>query len=216
MKLFLAALLLFVMPALAEGVPPQANGDLADNGCSFFVERPQKSAVRPTLLYFEGTRGGLLKNVMVLQTSGDPKQDEGLVSCVSRWNFNPVMPLGTLLVGQHRMAMDWVKDPKTGAQSLKRVPIPHICAQDYPPEAFKAKIGGTTTVRFFITAEGQVRSPAVANSSGNADLDAAALECVRYWRYRPATKDGKPVEVPWRAEIIWQPDASPAAEPAKP
>lgn len=43
----------------------------------------------------------------------------------------------------------------------------------------------------------------VAHSSGSQELDQAAVECASSWTYRPAQKNGRPVEVPWQAEVNW-------------
>ena len=61
--------------------------------------------------------------------------------------------------------------------------------------------------------QGTVSDPAVVQSSGNAQLDAATLMCAKSWLYKPAIKDGKPIEVSWKAQISWQegdPDESDA------
>lgn len=47
--------------------------------------------------------------------------------------------------------------------------------RNYPPQLKKAKIEGTTKVRFTIRRDGHISDASVAESSGNAELDAAAL-----------------------------------------
>jgi TonB family protein len=80
---------------------------------------------------------------------------------------------------------------------------PHICTSDYPPEAIAVHAEGTTIVGFTITESGKVADVKVATSSGNADLDNAAVTCASHWLYRPAQKDVKPVAVPWKAQVRW-------------
>jgi TonB family protein len=80
---------------------------------------------------------------------------------------------------------------------------PHVCISDYPPAAIAARAEGTTTVGFTITESGKVADVRVVTSSGNEDLDNAAVTCADRWIYRPAQKDGKPVAVPWRATVRW-------------
>jgi TonB family protein len=81
---------------------------------------------------------------------------------------------------------------------------PHVCSQAYPAAAIEAHAEGTTLLAFKVTAEGSVKDPTIARSSGNEDLDDAALQCVTRWRYKPATQDGKPVEVKWQANVVWK------------
>ncbi len=57
---------------------------------------------------------------------------------------------------------------------------------------------------FTITAQGRVIDPSIQTSSGNADLDAAALSCASTWTYKPAAKNGVAVETPWTAAVQWK------------
>lgn len=66
---------------------------------------------------------------------------------------------------------------------------------EYPASARDAKIEGTVVVNTVIDEQGRVRNPTVAESSGNSDLDRSAVDTVAQWTFRPATLDGKPVEV---------------------
>ena len=51
--------------------------------------------------------------------------------------------------------------------------------------------------------DGSVKDVTVSQSSGNADLDAASVTCVRGWQYKPATRGGVPVEAAWQAAVRW-------------
>jgi TonB family protein len=81
---------------------------------------------------------------------------------------------------------------------------PHTCSMNYPIAAVQAHAEGTTTLSFTITTEGTVKGIKVAKSSNNKDLDDAAVQCVANWVYQPATKNGKPTETPWQANVIWK------------
>lgn len=81
---------------------------------------------------------------------------------------------------------------------------PHVCTPYYPEAAVKAGTQGTTIMAFTITAQGRVIGPSIRTSSGNADLDAAALDCVSSWTYKPAAKNGVAVETPWTAAVQWK------------
>ena len=52
----------------------------------------------------------------------------------------------------------------------------------YPSSARSASIEGTTTVRILVGYDGEVESVIVAESSGNAALDAAAVDACYGWR----------------------------------
>ena len=68
----------------------------------------------------------------------------------------------------------------------------------------KAGIEGTTKLSFVVTTQGAVTRVTVAKSSGNADLDDAAIACASTWTYKPARKDDVPIEVPWQASVAWK------------
>ncbi len=67
-------------------------------------------------------------------------------------------------------------------------------ADFYPASARRAEIEGVVTVQVCSGADGKVSGdPTVANSSGNAALDEAAVKWARRARFTPGTEDGNPV-----------------------
>lgn len=66
---------------------------------------------------------------------------------------------------------------------------------EYPASAREARIEGTVVLNTVIDEQGRVRNPTVGESSGNADLDRAAVDAVAQWTFQPATLRGEPVEV---------------------
>ena len=92
------------------------------------------------------------------------------------------------------------------------------CLQYYSSKAIAMRAQGTTRLAFTIGVDGIPRDISVDSSSGNADLDDAALTCIaKDWRYIPATQDGEPVAVPWKASVTWAlrgvPEAGPTIAP---
>lgn len=86
-------------------------------------------------------------------------------------------------------------------------PVPqgaaHECESSYPPDADDAQRGGVTLVAFKITAQGGVTGAKVTKTSGHADLDSAALACVKPWHYLPVVVRDKAVAVQWLAKMTW-------------
>jgi TonB family protein len=70
---------------------------------------------------------------------------------------------------------------------------PPGCFPAYPYEERRLAITGRTAMLFLIDPSGQVRNSRVEKSSGNANLDRAALEAMRQCPFIPAMKDGVPV-----------------------
>jgi TonB family protein len=63
---------------------------------------------------------------------------------------------------------------------------------EYSDRAARKKIQGNVLLSIVVTAEGTVRDPQVTRSL-DKDLDKNAVECVKKWKFEPATKDGKAV-----------------------
>jgi TonB family protein len=88
----------------------------------------------------------------------------------------------------------WAKPVKVegNVQPPKALSTP---APVYPESAKEAKIEGIAVVDTVIDAAGHVRQPKIKATSGSKDLDKAAVDAVSSWTFKPATLDGKPVEV---------------------
>ena len=77
--------------------------------------------------------------------------------------------------------------------------------QEYPTALKEAGIGGITMVRLFVDEEGVVRDQVVAESSGHAMLDRAALRVARYAWFTPANVGGEPVALWIEVPITFTP-----------
>ena len=64
---------------------------------------------------------------------------------------------------------------------------------EYPAAAARSQEEGTVLVRVQVDADGNPTDVSVARRSGSRDLDRAALDAVRKWRFSPAMKGGKAV-----------------------
>lgn len=63
----------------------------------------------------------------------------------------------------------------------------------YPPQALRRREEGTVTLRVYVTPDGNPEQVEMQRSSGSRNLDSAAMRAVRQWKFRPGTKDGRPV-----------------------
>ena len=61
----------------------------------------------------------------------------------------------------------------------------------YPPAAARAGIEGTVILIIDVDANGNVTNVAVEKSSRNRDLDRAAMEAARKWRFNPSVVNGQ-------------------------
>jgi len=81
---------------------------------------------------------------------------------------------------------------------------PHYCKQHYPQHALDNEIEGRVGLNVTITNDGNIANPVVTETSGNAELDAAAVACVLGWKYQPAQQDDKPVPLGGTVHVYWR------------
>lgn len=84
--------------------------------------------------------------------------------------------------------------PRPAAIAASASPTPiQTPAPRYPMQAARRGLGGTVRVRADVGVDGVPVAVAVVEGSGTRELDRAALEAVRRWRFQPGMVDGRPV-----------------------
>jgi protein TonB len=79
----------------------------------------------------------------------------------------------------------------TPSDGITRTAIPRGGYQvrpSYPSSPRRLGIQGTTTLRIYVSAEGHVTEVMVEQTAGHADLDHAAADAVKRWRFEPARR----------------------------
>src|SRR5262249_52877158 len=74
---------------------------------------------------------------------------------------------------------------------------------EYSEEARKAKYQGTVILYVEVDESGEAQNIKVMHSLGMG-LDEKAIESVKKWKFRPGTKDGKPVVVMATVEVTFR------------
>ncbi len=76
-------------------------------------------------------------------------------------------------------------------------PVPRFTETpvEYPVELWDADVEGVALVRVLVNALGGVDSAIIAEGSGNAELDSAAVRGARGMAFEPARRDGEPIRV---------------------
>ena len=74
----------------------------------------------------------------------------------------------------------------------------------YTAEAMRAKTQGLAVLTGIVGADGRLHDVRIARSLDAAfGLDQEAIACVRQWRFRPGTRQGKPVAVYVTIEVAF-------------
>ncbi len=94
----------------------------------------------------------------------------------------------------------------TAATSDRTVPEPLTApAPRYPMQAMRRHVGGTVRVRATVATDGSVERTDIASGSGNRDLDRAALDAVRRWTFKPATRNGQVISMEVVIPVVFDP-----------
>jgi TonB family protein len=80
------------------------------------------------------------------------------------------------------------------AQDTEPVLLPGNRTPEYPKMSLRLGEAGRVTVQVKILKDGTAGAVEVASSSGFPRLDSVAVNAVRQWKFKPATKNGVPVE----------------------
>lgn len=93
-------------------------------------------------------------------------------------------------------------------------PMPRFAVSpvEYPLEMWNQGVEGTTVVRVLVNEAGDVDSTMIAESSGHAALDSAAIRGVRIMEFEPALRAGEPLEVWARIPVHFAKDSGMPAE----
>ncbi len=76
---------------------------------------------------------------------------------------------------------------------LDQRPVPRVQIQpQYPFEMRRAGITGEVLVEFIVDSNGDVRNPFVVRST-NREFDAAAIQAISRWKFRPGRRGGRDV-----------------------
>ena len=79
----------------------------------------------------------------------------------------------------------------------------HSPSPKHPKAARKDRYQGTAVLWLVVDKEGLPRDIKVVRSL-RSDLDLAAVDAVKKWKFAPATKDGKPVPVQVNVEVSFR------------
>ena len=84
----------------------------------------------------------------------------------------------------------------------------------YPLEAYSNGITGFVIVKIKLTKEGVVKDPVVIKSIPEGVFDESAIECVKKWKFKPATNSsGEPIDSVLKVPIKFEINTNDKAEP---
>ena len=97
---------------------------------------------------------------------------------------------------------DVVEPPAVAAVRLEYANAP---APTYPREALRRRIEGTVLLQVLVGVDGRPLDVIVQQSSGNRALDEAArLQVLKRWRFRPAMQDGIAIQAMGLVPVVFK------------
>jgi protein TonB len=82
--------------------------------------------------------------------------------------------------------------PAPETPTLAKVELISMKPPVYPPRCLRMGIEGVVKVRVLVGEDGRAQEVSLAKSSGESLLDEAAIDAVRSWVFKPATRNGVP------------------------
>jgi TonB family protein len=165
--------------------------------------------VYPLGVRLSGIQGTVVFRVVILKTgsvgsmefvSGPDRLRQTTLDAVNDWKYTPYLLGGKPVDVVTTVSVDFKLPSGADGNALPKRSVPVDSAQStpaevlyreqpiYPDEARKAHISGAVVVSGTVSETGGFEDTAIV--SGPELLRSAALDAVKYWRFKPATKDG--------------------------
>jgi TonB family protein len=142
---------------------------------------------------------GTVANVEVRQgIPGHPELAESAVDAVRHWTFKPGLRNGEPVESEVLIPLAFsLDDSKPKEVETPPAIIPDRCPlPEYPNEARSAGVEGRVLLEVLVSADGSVADAVVKEGiEGHPELDRAAVDALKQWRFQPATSEGVPVDM---------------------
>ena len=109
--------------------------------------------------------------------------------------FSTLLAALVLTMGMHNAMAD---NPASYDSSCKK--------PEYPRASLVNEEAGTVSLSFLVAPDGKVVDSKIEKSSGFKNLDKAAQKDMSACKFKPAVKDGKPVESWTKVDWVWKLD----------
>jgi TonB family protein len=128
---------------------------------------------------------------------------------LAQWKFAPARKGGQPVASSLEVPVLLVHEDALAVSPSKSTPpsVVHRERPVYPRAMKKTELVGEVTISFVVDKEGDVTNPVVVRSN-NPGFDAAAIEAVLKWKFKPGIKDGNPVNARMQVPIIFHLDGS--------
>ena len=167
--------------------------ETSDSARFYLTQLEQSDSSHPsTRLARVSLSGRLLEEARQATRRGDLVTAQSFVANARRLGANSVN--AAAIEREIAAARDNTGRSADGTISAGRLERIRYVPPDYPMEARQRGLSGNVELIFTVNSDGKVSDVSVENSTPPQIFDAAAIEAVRKWRYRPYERDGRAVD----------------------
>jgi TonB family protein len=145
-----------------------------------------------------------LHDAALSRSSGDRALDKALLTCANGHPFMPItvngQPAEVRWVVAYYVVPEIHEDGFLPASSNGK---PRTC-QNWPESAVRRNLNGDATYAYRIGTDGSTKDIKLTQSTGDADLDKATLDCVAAWKFFPALQNNNPIEIERTGRQHWR------------
>ncbi|MGO1001865.1 energy transducer TonB [Lysobacter sp. CA196] len=150
------------------------------------------------VLLIDIDKDGQRSKAVVERSSGYAYFDQAAVEASKRWKYNPGTENGQRVAGKLRMPVDFAEydgcwsgdvdiEARADEATMKAYPV------KWPAIVKDKRLDGLVVLLIQVDRDGSKKDIKVGVSSGNEDIDQAAMLAALEWTFQPATLKGKPV-----------------------
>jgi len=165
----------------------------------------------PVTLHVTIATDGSVKAAAIV--SGDSRLTDAAIDAVRQWRFRPFTTDGKPVEGQREVTVNFSLHyhPSLPVGPIVKVGYAGVTAPtltygrnpEYSEAARRARLNGKVLLSLVVGPDGMPQDIKVTRPLGSG-LDENAIDAVAQWRFRPGTKDGKPVAVAIDVEVMFQ------------
>jgi TonB family protein len=186
-----------VQPSPAQAtVKPTPQNSALFSAPPAYPEQALRSGIGGTVILqvtFNAT--GIPVDIQMASSSGNESLDKAAIESAKDWRMRPREKDGPVVAGTVRIPIKF--DPRSQPYNSTIASV-HP-SPEYPLDALKNGISGTVDLLVRIDATGEPIDIEVETSSGSRELDRAAVDTMKKWRFYPHLEHG--VAVKWVARI---------------
>ncbi|MBN1625311.1 MAG: TonB family protein [Deltaproteobacteria bacterium] len=148
-------------------------------------------------LKFVVTKEGKATKAKIVKAVPPGYFEEAAIETIKQYEFKPATRNGKPVDTTVSMQIEFsLKDQYAGYDERSGTPavLLEIYMAPFPNKLKKDYKEGKVVVKYIVTREGRIMNPTVIESSPPGVFDEYALEAVTHYRYRPATRNGVPVD----------------------